>query len=194
MAFCGLASAWAKLAFLLLLPAIAIHCAGLATPYWMKVTTVSSRVNVTVGLWKQVNCSGEIGAPCYGEPLAAVYKTNLLTVTRTLECMAIVPAFLAIVLSVYYVTSPTVRTQRVTVWIMTSSFLAMALNVGGAVAWIFNVPSKHFVFWSMGLSLSGAALFMICGILMVRDFRMFDYKRLYAQKAGKKGKKPLADN
>ena len=74
------------------------------------------------------------------------------------------------------------------------SIVTVALNVGGAVAWIFNVPSKHFVFWSMGLSLSGAALFMICGILMVRDFRMFDYKRLYAQKAGKKGKKPLADN
>lgn len=76
MAFCGEASAWAKIALLLIVSANAIHSAGLGTPYWMKSATVSNNVHLIIGLWKMVNCSGENAQPCIGQALEEKYETS----------------------------------------------------------------------------------------------------------------------
>jgi len=76
MSFCGEASTWSKLALMLHTAAIAIHCAGLGTPYWMKTATPTNGVHVTIGLWKMVNCSGNYGDPCIGKALDTEYETS----------------------------------------------------------------------------------------------------------------------
>ena len=45
-------------------------------------------------------------------------------VTQAVECAVIVPMALAFVLSLFYVTSPSARTQRVAAWIMLFSFFS----------------------------------------------------------------------
>ncbi|XP_052817598.1 uncharacterized protein LOC128243717 [Mya arenaria] len=194
MPFCGLSSGWAKLTLLVVAAAAGLHCAALATPYWMKAATLSNSVNITVGLWKQVNCSRAIGppwspwSPCYGQPLADTYQTLLFKVTQILECVVLVPAACSLVLCAYYITSPTVRTQTVVGWLMAFTFSSTALNLSGCITWLLNLPNAHFAFWSLGLAASAAALFFLAGILIIPDFRSYDYRRLRNRRGRKERK------
>jgi hypothetical protein len=45
-------------------------------------------------------------------------------VTQAVECAVIIPMALAFVLSLFYVTSPAARTQKVAAWIMLFSFIS----------------------------------------------------------------------
>lgn len=194
MPFCGDATWWSKFSFLLLFLAISIHSAGIGTPYWMKLSTLSNSVNLMVGLWKMVDCSGGVTVPCYGVALTDNYNTGLMTITRVLECIPIVTIIFALILSMFYVSSPGVRTQKVAVWIMMSSFISMALIVGGCIAWWVNMPSKHFVHWSFGLASIAAAVCMLSGVLMIPDIRMYDYEDIKAKRKAKQRRRVKKEN
>lgn len=176
MPFCGRATWWAKAAFVLLFPAIAIHCAGIGTPYWMKTSMTSNKINITFGLWKMVNCSGNLSDPCVGSELPSSYRTDLLTATRGLECSVLIPLTLALTLSFFYVASPGARTQMVAAWVMLLSFFCFALIIAGTITWLQNIPNNHYVFWSMGLTVFAGSICMIVGVLMIPDVRKFDYE------------------
>ncbi|XP_045194608.2 uncharacterized protein LOC123550243 [Mercenaria mercenaria] len=194
MPFCGRASEWSKAAFLSMFPAIGIHCAGLGTPFWMKSSTISNSVNITIGLWKMVNCSGSLTSPCIGSALPNSYKTDLLIITRAFECGVIIPMALTFALSFFYTTSPGARTQKVAAWIMILSFFSMALVIGGTVTWILNLPSSHYVYWSFGLTLFGGSLSMLVAVLMIQDIRMFDYEGIRLRKEAKREKREARKN
>lgn len=67
--------------------------------------------------------------------------------------------------------------------------VAVVLGIVGAVLWMVNLPEKHYVFWSMGLTLVASSIFLLCGILMVPDIRKFDYEYIKLKRRQKKEKK-----
>ena len=73
--FCGNASAWSKVAFVLFFPALGFHCAGLGTVSWMKSHTISDTVHFVVGLWKMANCSEEYKTNCVDMAVPDNYNT-----------------------------------------------------------------------------------------------------------------------
>ncbi|XP_060587592.1 uncharacterized protein LOC132743098 [Ruditapes philippinarum] len=194
MPFCGRASAWSKAAFLLLIPAMGLYCAGLGTPFWMKSSTINNSVNISIGLWKMVNCSGSLTTPCVGTSIPGSYSTAMFHVTQAVECAVIIPMALAFVLSLFYVTSPAARTQKVAAWIMLFSFISVGLFIVGAVVWTLNLPSNHYVYWSFGLTLFAASLLVLVAVLMIQDIRMFDYEGIRLRKEAKREKRAARRN
>lgn len=65
----------------------------------------------------------------------------------------------------------------------------VVLEIAGAAVWTFNLPARHYVFWSMGLTVVAAAIFLLCGILMIPDIRKFDYDYIQLKKQLRKEKK-----
>jgi len=87
-------------------------------------------------------------------------------------------------------------TVSCTLYFVTFSVL---LEFVGAITWCLNLPEKHYVFWSMGVTLVAASIYMLCAVLMIPDIRAFDYqyirmrKQAKKQKKGKRGRKTKLD-
>ncbi|KAL4234380.1 hypothetical protein ACF0H5_006027 [Mactra antiquata] len=189
MEFCGQASGWSKFSLLFLLAAIAIQCTAIGTPCWMKSCKINNSVNITIGLWRMVNCSGSLTLPCRGMSLTSNYETNLMHTTRQLELTVLLFIVLAAILSFFYVTSPGARTQRVAAWVMLLSFFSMGFAIAGIVVWILNLPDDHYMYWSAGMAAMAGAMCMVSGILIIQDIRMFDYNGIRRKHDLKKAKK-----
>lgn len=65
----------------------------------------------------------------------------------------------------------------------------MALIIGGTVTWTLNLPSNHYVYLSMGLTLFAGSISLLVGVLMIQDIRMFDYEGIRLKKEARREKK-----
>ena len=64
MSVCGTASAWSKIALILIVIGLVLHVAGFATMYWQQIETIQENTVYSVGLWKAYDCSGGHDSPC----------------------------------------------------------------------------------------------------------------------------------
>lgn len=190
--FFGNASSFSKVSFILTIFAMGIHCGGYSTHYWMKSHTISNALDFTVGLWKVRNCSGYYGALCYDSAIPDTYYTDLLVVTQALESCTLVMLVIMMIVSAFYVTSPAVRILKTAVVILIMGLVSFLLSAGGTIAWMFNIPDKHYPYWSMGLTVIAAAIAILCSVLMIPDIRRYDYdviKKEHEERKEKRKKK-----
>lgn len=176
MTFCGDASAWSKVALIVILVALGLHSGGYGTNYWMARYTVRDTLNFGVGLWRVTNCSGSYKAPCYEYDVPAVYITKYMQATRALEGVALGLLFVTSVCLTFYVGTTRSRTRGMAISIMVLAFLAAVGSITGMAVWIMNLPEYHYANWSLGLTVFACTLSITSGILLIPDVRQYDYK------------------
>lgn len=176
MTFCGDASAWSKVALIVILVALGLHSGGYGTNYWMARYTVRDTLNFGVGLWRVTNCSGSYGAPCTDSDVPSVYITSNMQATRALEGVALGLLFVTTVCLVFYVGTERSRTRGMAIAIMMLALFAALSSIAGMVVWIIDLPEYHYPNWSMGLTVFAITLSITSAILLVPDIRQYDYK------------------
>ncbi|KAK3610169.1 hypothetical protein CHS0354_038807 [Potamilus streckersoni] len=201
MTFCGDASSWAKVSFLLVITALGLHTTGFATNAWMTRTTVRDKYNFMIGLWKMTNCSGYYQAPCEDTSFPGSYYSNLVIMTRAFASSALIIVFVTCAMTGFYVGSERARTRGLAITIIVVDFVGAAFAVAGIVAWIISLPAWHYPNWSMGLVVLALVLVIIAGVLLIPDVREYDYRdRLLVkpfvktQRITSKGLQPIVAN
>ena len=62
-------------------------------------------------------------------------------------------------------------------------------SAGGILAWMFNIPEKHYPYWSMGLTAISATTCILCSVLMIPDIRRYDYDELQKEQRERREKR-----
>ncbi|KAL3867391.1 hypothetical protein ACJMK2_044597 [Sinanodonta woodiana] len=201
MTFCGDASSWAKVSFLLVITALGLHTTGFATNAWMTRTTVRDKYNFMIGLWKMTNCSGYYQAPCQDASFPGSYYNHLVIATRAFASSTLIMLFVASAMTGFYVASERARTRGLAIAIIVVDFVGGVFSLTGIVVWVTSLPAWHYPNWSMGLVVLALALVIISGVLLIPDIREYDYRdRLLVkpyvetQRITSKGLQPMVAN
>ncbi|KAL3866029.1 hypothetical protein ACJMK2_043370 [Sinanodonta woodiana] len=164
MGCCGDASSWAKFALIVVSIAMVLDIVGVATTSWM-VYRISSTF-IRVGLWRMSACTG---TTCTENDVAEALKSDKFTATQALESVAIILfGVLPVVIGVY-VHASSVRGKQLNIVAMIMCFATTSVTMVGTILWLLYIPGPYACSYSMGLTVLGAILASIGGLLLVPD-------------------------
>ncbi|KAK3603098.1 hypothetical protein CHS0354_027882 [Potamilus streckersoni] len=176
MVCCGSASAWAKVACMMLVIALPLHIAGYATVYWLTVYTVNENYVAGIGLWKMENCSSNAySSPCKTNiDVPGSYQNGMFLATQALETVAVPFLVFSTLFSLLYVFVRRLRTLCLTITVVILCFLTALLSFIGMILHVTNIPSNHYVSYSFGLTVVALLLTFFAGVLMYANIRRYE--------------------
>ncbi|XP_062611720.1 uncharacterized protein LOC134273540 [Saccostrea cucullata] len=173
MTFCGTASKWAKIGLVFQYIGLALFLSGFGTIGWMITQTVQDNKDITVGLFRMIDCSS---GSCSTSDVSSQYQNNGRDATLGMMIVVMIAAVPITVLYSIYVATEAARSKCLALTIICMSFAAATFAVAGMIVYAVLLPTDFYTSYSLGLVTLAAGLFATAACLLIPDIRNNIYK------------------
>ncbi|XP_022317794.1 uncharacterized protein LOC111121004 [Crassostrea virginica] len=173
MAYCGSASKWAKIGLVFQYIGLALFLSGFGTIGWMVTQTVQDKTDITVGLFRMIDCSS---GSCATSSVDDQYQNSGRDPTLGMMIVVLIVAVPITVMYSIYVGTEAARSKCLALIVIISAFVSALFAVIGMIIYAVLLPTDFYTSYSLGLITLAAGLFATAGCLLIPDVRNNVYK------------------